>query len=182
MALSSSSLIAPTAFAPTASKTDVMSSARPSRCPGRMVPPYRKTLGTLTRAAAMSIPGRDLSHPAKVTMASKRSACMTVSTESAMTSRETSEACMPSCPIEIPSETAIVTNSNGRPPPSRTATLARLASRSRGKLHGVTSFQLDATPIWGLVMSSSLRPIARNMALAGARPLPIVTSELRGVG
>ena len=84
--------------------------------------------------------------------------------------------------MDIPSETAMVTNSKGSPPPSRTATLVRLASRSRGILHGVTSFQLEATPIWGLVMSSSVRPIARNMARAGARPFPIVTSELRGVG
>ena len=32
---------------------------------------------------------------------------MTISTESAMTSRETSEKCMPSWPIEMPSETEI---------------------------------------------------------------------------
>ena len=69
----------------------------------------------------------------------------------------------------MPSETAIVTNSKGTPPASRTATFARLASRSSGRLHGVTSFQLDATPIWGLAMSSSVRPMARNIARAGAR-------------
>ena len=130
----------------------------------------------------MSIPGSDLSHPARVTIASKRSACMTSSTESAMTSRDTREDRMPSWPIEMPSETAIVTNSKGTPPASRTAALARWASRSRGRLHGVTSFQLDATPICGLVMSSSVRPIARSMARAGARSLPRVTSVLRGVG
>ena len=61
----------------------------------------------------MSIPGSDLSHPAKVTMASKRSACITVSTESAITSRLTSDARMPSSPMEMPSETAMVTNSIG---------------------------------------------------------------------
>ena len=37
----------------------------------------------------------------------------TVSTESAMTSRETSEKCMPSWPIEMPSETEIVPNCSG---------------------------------------------------------------------
>src|SRR6059058_1454871 len=58
----------------------------------------------------MSIPGSDLSQPAKVTRASMRSACITVSTESAMTSRLTSEARMPSCPIEMPSDTAIEFN------------------------------------------------------------------------
>jgi hypothetical protein len=38
---------------------------------------------------------------------------MTVSTESAMTSRDTSEARMPSWPIEMPSLTAMVVNSIG---------------------------------------------------------------------
>ncbi len=99
-----------------------------------------------------------------------------------MTSRDTSDERMPSWPIEMPSETAMVTNSKGTPPASRTAALVRWASRSSGRLHGVTSFQLDATPIWGLVMSSSLRPIARSIARAGARSLPRVTSVLRGVG
>ena len=61
----------------------------------------------------MSMPGRDLSQPAMSTKASNRSACIIVSTESAITSRLTSEARIPSCPIAIPSETAIVTNSIG---------------------------------------------------------------------
>ena len=38
---------------------------------------------------------------------------MTVSTESAMTSRDTSEKCMPSWPIEMPSETEMVPNWSG---------------------------------------------------------------------
>ncbi len=63
----------------------------------------------------MSIPGRDLSQPAIVTIPSRRSACITSSTVSAMYSRETSDARIPSCPIEIPSETAIVQNSTGTP-------------------------------------------------------------------
>ena len=42
------------------------------------------------------MPGRDLSQPASITMASMRSACMTVSTLSAITSRDTKEKCMPS--------------------------------------------------------------------------------------
>ena len=81
--------------------------------PGRIDPPYRNTLGRLSRAAAISMPGSDLSQPARVTIPSKRSACMTVSTESAITSRLTSDARMPSWPMEIPSETAMVTNSKG---------------------------------------------------------------------
>ncbi len=80
----------------------------------------------------------------------------------------------------MPSLTAIVTNSNGNPPASRTPSLARLASRSSGTLHGVTSFQLDATPTWLLPQSLSVMPTARSMARAGARSIPSVTSWLRG--
>ncbi len=124
----------------------------------------------------MSMPGSDLSHPAKVRRASKRSACMTVSMESAMTSLDTSEARMPSWPMEIPSDTAMVTNSTGNPPPSSTPSLERLASRSSGMLHGVTSFHDEATPTWGLFQSSSVMPMARSIARAGARVGPSVTS------
>ncbi len=68
-----------------------------------------------------------------------------------MTSRLTSEARMPSWPIEMPSDTAMVTNSMGNPPAARTPSLARLASRSSGRLQGVTSFHDEATADLGLV-------------------------------
>ena len=42
------------------------------------------------------MPGNDLSQPASRTEPSSRSAFITVSTESAITSRDTSEKCMPS--------------------------------------------------------------------------------------
>jgi hypothetical protein len=61
----------------------------------------------------MSMPGSDLSQPASSTDPSRRSAIMTVSTLSAMTSRETSEKCMPSWPIEMPSLTEMVPNWSG---------------------------------------------------------------------
>ncbi len=86
-----------------------------------------------------------------------------------MISRLTSEARMPSWPMEMPSLTAMVVNSSGKPPASRTPILDRLASRSRGRLQGVTSFQDDATATWGLSQSSSVMPTARSMARAGAR-------------
>ena len=47
-------------------------------------------------------------------------------------------------------------------------------------LQGVTSFQDDATPTCGLSQSSSVMPMARSMARAGARSKPSVTSRLRG--
>ena len=87
-----------------------------------------------------------------------------------MTSRLTSEARMPSWPIEMPSLTAMVVNSIGKPPAARTPSLARLASRSSGMLQGVTSFHDEHTPTWGLSQSSSVMPMARSMARAG-RPL-----------
>ena len=59
------------------------------------------------------MPGRDLSQPASRTEPSSRSAIITVSTESAITSRLTRLKCMPSWPIEIPSETEMVPNSSG---------------------------------------------------------------------
>ncbi len=59
------------------------------------------------------MPGMDLSQPASRTLPSRRSAIMTVSTESATTSRETSEKCMPSWPMEMPSETETVPNCSG---------------------------------------------------------------------
>ncbi|CAB5022732.1 unannotated protein [freshwater metagenome] len=117
----SASLMSPRAQAPTASNAVTMftfiSVPSVSRtCPGSSDPAYMSTLATSIRAAAMIIAGMLLSHPASVTMPSSRSACITVSTESAMTSRLTREKCMPSCPIEMTSETVIVPNSIGKPP------------------------------------------------------------------
>ena len=121
MMSTSSRDIRPRAQAPTASKASMIVTvfSVPSVSlakPGRMDPAYTKTLARSRRAAAMSMPGRLLSHPAKVTMPSSRSACITASTESAMISRETREKCIPSCPIEMPSETEMVPNCIGKPP------------------------------------------------------------------
>ena len=118
MRSTSSRLISPRAQAPTASNASmiVTSFSVPSSSltqPGAIVPAYRKTLARSRRAAAISMPGRDLSQPASSTDPSRRSACMTVSTESAMTSRLTSEKCMPSWPMEMPSDTEMVPNSSG---------------------------------------------------------------------
>src|SRR5688500_5736803 len=81
----------------------------------------------------------------------------------------------------MPSLTAMVVNSIGKPPAARTPSLARLASRPSGRLHGVTSFHDEATATCGLSQSSSVMPMARSMARAGARPGPSVTSHDRGL-
>ena len=118
MASTSARDILPAAQAPTASNASMIVTVRsePSESlaiPGRIEPAYRKTEARSSRAAAMSIPGSDLSQPASRTDPSRRSAIITVSTESAMTSRDTSEKCIPSCPIAMPSDTEMVPNSNG---------------------------------------------------------------------
>ena len=95
----------------------------------------------------MSMPGRLLSQPAKVTMPSRRSACITASTESAMISRLTSEKCIPSWPMEMPSDTEIVPNCIGKPPAENTPSFAARARRASERLHGVISFQEEAMPI-----------------------------------
>ena len=116
----SSSLIRPALQAPTASKASMIVTcfSVPSLSftqPGAIEPAYKNTLARSSLAAAISIPGSDLSQPARVTDPSRRSALITVSTLSAITSLETREKCIPSWPIAIPSETEMVPNCIGYP-------------------------------------------------------------------
>ena len=181
ISVSSSSVIVPAAHAPTASNTVVISMLLPLYTPGMVEPLYTNTLAKFKRAAAINMAGMDLSQPASPTKPSKRSPCTTVSTLSVITSRETKLARIPSCPIEIPSDTVMVPNSSATPPASRTPAFADSASRRNDMLHGVTSFHADAIPICGFTQSSSVRPTARNMARAAAFWMPSVTSRLRGL-
>ena len=68
----------------------IVTSRSPSS-PGSDRAPVEEHRGQVEPAAAISIPGIFLSHPASSTAPSSRSAPQTVSTESAITSRETSE-------------------------------------------------------------------------------------------
>ena len=61
----------------------------------------------------------------------------TVSIESAITSRETSEYFMPSVPIEMPSATVIVPNTWGITPEAPSASIARSESGPIPALQGV---------------------------------------------
>ncbi len=106
---------------------------------------------------------------------------MTASTESQLISRLTSEARIPSWPIEIASDTVIVPNSIGKPPASRTPALTCSASTRSVMLQGVTSFHELAMPICGFSQSSSVIPTARSIARAPARWNPSVTSRDRGL-
>src|SRR5215211_510763 len=83
--------------------------------------------------------------------------------------------------MEIPSETEMVPNSNGYPPAAWTPSLTAFASRSRERLQGVISFQLEATPICGLAKSSSPIPTARSIPREAVASRPSVTTRDRGL-
>ena len=84
----------------------------------------------------------------------------TVSIESAMTSRETSEYFIPSVPIEMPSEMVMVLNTTPLPPAASAPLHDSRASLSMCMLHGVTSLHVEAMPMCGLEKSSFLNPTA----------------------
>ena len=96
-----------------------------------------------------------LSQPLIAITASNACAKATSSIESAITSRLTSDAFIPSVPIVIPSEIATVLNSIGVPPASRIPSLTLAARARRWKLHGIVSIQVLATPMMGLLSASS---------------------------
>ena len=91
MALRPSSSSLPAWCWPTASKTLLRSSVRPSRWPASIAPPPTMIDGTLSRIAAMSMPGTILSQHGTRTRASKAWAMVMDSTVSAMSSRLGSE-------------------------------------------------------------------------------------------
>ena len=96
------------------------------------------------------------------------------SIESAITSRLTSEARMPSVPIVIPSEIATVLNSIGVPPAARTPSFTFSARRRRWKLQGIVSVQVLAMPMIGLrerlvVVADALEVRARRRRGPGRR-------------
>ena len=74
---------------------------------------------------------------------------MVNSTESAIASREGSEALMPAWPMAMPSVTVMVQNSRGVPPAAATPFLAAWAWRISAMLQGAASFQQEATPTNG---------------------------------
>ena len=101
------------------------------------------------------MPGIVLSHPEIQTSASRRCPRVTSSMESATTSRETSDAFMPSVPMAMPSEIAIVFISTGVPPASRIPSFTHSACSRWLKLQGMISIQACATPTSGCLKSSS---------------------------
>ena len=116
-----------------------------------------------------------MSHPPIATIASCPMQPETVSTLSAITSRETSEYFIPSVPIDIPSEIVIALYIIPFPPASSAALFTCSASLSICMLHGVTMLQVEQIPICGFLKSSSLNPTARSIDLLGACSTPSTT-------
>src|SRR4029453_8339562 len=103
----------------------------------------------------------------------------TVSIESAITSRETSEYFMPSVPIEMPSATVIVPKTWGMTPASRSAAIARSDSVAIPALQGVRLLWAFATPTIAFSKAASSKPTARSIERLGARMSPCVIALLR---
>ena len=178
---SRSSVICPEARWPTPSNTEIRSSDLPVRAsrPASIGPPETKIVGTLARAAPISMPGTILSQFGMQISASKQWARTIVSTESAMISREGREKCIPSCPITIPSSTPIVLNSNGMPPASRMASFTTFPNAWRWTWPGMMSTYELQTATNGRSHSPSFTwPVARSRLRCGARSIPrLIVSE-----
>ena len=99
---------------------------------------------------AITMAGMVLSQPEMPTKPSSEWPRTTSSTESAMTSRLTSDAFMPSVPMAMPSVTVMLPNSMGVPPAARIPSFTFSASVRWFQLQGVISIQQCATPTSGL--------------------------------
>ena len=162
----------PRSCAPTASHTSWIVSARSPTWPASIGPPDSTTAGRSTRASAISAAGTVLSQPTRQTTASKSCAWTISSIESAITSRETSEARMPGVACDWLSETAIVLNSSATPPAASTAAATPAASRRWLRLHGIVPVHVEAMPTIGPSSRSGSIPIDRKCERAPARPAP----------
>ena len=85
---------------------------------------------------------------------------MVSSTESAITSRDGSDAFMPWWPMAMPSVTVMVQNSRGVPLAAATPFFTAWAWRMSEMLQGAASFQQVATPTSGWAICSLVRPMA----------------------
>ena len=112
----SSSVMVPAAWAPTASNMEERLLFCPFTRPASIGPPDTNTVGTLILAAAIKSPGTFLSQFGTITRASNWWARAIHSVESAIRSLVTREYFMPICPIAMPSHTAIAGNTTGTPP------------------------------------------------------------------
>src|SRR5690606_14679112 len=118
----SSSVIASSAAATIAStRSSACASPLSTTFPASIGPPETNTTGTLSRSAAISMPGVILSQLEMHTIASAQWALTMYSTLSAIRSRLGSEYSMPSWPMAMPASTAYVLNSLAPPPAAYTS-------------------------------------------------------------
>ena len=107
--------------------------------PASIGPPDTKIAGTLTRRAARNMPGMILSQLGTQIIASNWWASIMDWTQSAMSSRLGREYFMPSWPMAMPSQMAMVLNRIGVPPAWRTFSLRKSPTASRWTWPGTMS-------------------------------------------
>ena len=152
--------IFPALYAPTPSKAETRESFFLPMMPALIAPPETRIVGIFKRAAAIKRPGTFLSQLGTMTKASKAWAIAIASVLSAISSRLTREYFMPSCPIAIPSQTAIAGKTIGTPPARATPCLTASTILSRFICPGTMSFWELTIPMRGFWISSSVNPSA----------------------
>ena len=85
---------------------------------------------------------------------------------------------MPTCPIAIPSHTAIAGNTTGTPPASATPSFTASTILSIFIWPGTISLNELTIPTIGFFISSDVKPRALNKLLAGACCIPALALSL----
>ena len=173
-----SCVIVPAATLPTASNMLDRLLFLPSTRPAIIGPPETNTVGMFTLAAAIRSPGTFLSQFGIITMPSKACASARHSVLSAIRSLVTSEYFIPTCPMAMPSHTAIAGTITGMPPASAIPSFTASAIRSSSICPGMISLCELTIPISGFLRSSSVNPSALNRLLCGACWIPLMTRSL----
>ena len=143
-----------------------------------MGPPDTKIVGIFTLAAAIKSPGTFLSQFGIHTSPSNPCAIAMHSVLSAIRSLVTREYFIPTCPMAIPSHTAIAGNTTGIPPAMATPIFTASVILSRFMCPGTISLKELTIPIMGRLLSSSVNPSALNRLLWGAWAVPVLTESL----
>jgi hypothetical protein len=147
--------------------------------PASIGPPDTKIAGMFRRSAAMSMPGVILSQLEMHTSASAQCALTMYSTASAISSRDGRLYSMPSCPIAMPSSTAIVLNSFATPPACSISRATIWPRSFRCTCPGTNCVNELATATMGLSKSPSFMPVARQRLRAPAMLRPCVVVRER---
>ena len=146
--------------------------------PASIGPPLTKIDGILSLAAAIKSPGTFLSQFGIITSPSKGWASAIASVESAISSLVTREYFIPSCPMAMPSHTAIAGNTTGTPPAKATPCLTASSILSKFRCPGTISFFELTIPISGRSISSSVKPRAYSRERCGADLSPCFMRSL----